>query len=121
LHEALTQADVAIAKTGTIAMECACYGVPAVTLYKTSWFTYQAGKRIVKVKSLTLPNLLANEEVFPEFIQDAATPGNIARAALDLLRDDARRTRIKTRLTEIVATLGGPGASRRAAQAILKL
>jgi lipid-A-disaccharide synthase len=121
LPEALKGADVAIASTGTVMLECAFFGVPTVALYKASWTTYQVGKRIIKVKYLAMPNLLANEEVFPEFIQDAATSKNIARAALDLLRDNARRTRIKTRLAEIVATLGGPGASRRAAEAILKL
>ena len=65
--------------------------------------------------------LLANEELFPEFIQDAATPENIARAALELLRGEARRAKIKAKLAEIVAALGGPGASRRAARAILRL
>jgi lipid-A-disaccharide synthase len=121
LSDALAQADVAIAKTGTVTMECAFYGVPTVALYKTSWANYQIGKRIIKVKYLAMPNLLANEEIFPEFIQNAATAENIARATLELLRDDARRARIKARLAEIVASLGGPGASRRAAKAILDL
>jgi lipid-A-disaccharide synthase len=121
LPGALAQADVAIASTGTVTLECAYFGVPTVALYKASWPTYQLGKRIIKVKYLAMPNLLANEEVFPEFIQNAATAENIARAALELLRDDARRVRIKAGLAEIVASLGGPGASRRAAHAILNL
>jgi len=121
LPEALAQADVAIAKTGTVATECAFFRVPTVTLYKVSWHTYQYGKRIIKVKYLTLPNLLANEEVFPEFIQNAATAENIAKAALDLLRDQNRRAKIKARLADIVASLGGSGASRRAARAIRDL
>jgi lipid-A-disaccharide synthase len=66
-----------------------------------------------------MPNLLADEEIFPEFIQDAATPENLARAALELLRDEARRAKVKTKLAEIVAALGGPGATRHAAQAIV--
>jgi len=68
-----------------------------------------------------MPNLLADEEVFPEFIQDAATPENLAHAALELLRDEARRAKVKTRLAEILASLGGPGATRRAAKAITRL
>jgi len=75
LPQALAQADVAIASTGTVTMECAFFGVPTVTLYKTSWSTYQIGKRIVKVKWLTMPNILADEEIYPEFVQGAATPG----------------------------------------------
>lgn len=121
LAEALTGADLAISKTGTVTMECAYFGIPTVTLYKASWFTYEIGKRIVKVKSLTMPNLLAQEPVFPEFIQDAATPENISRAALELLRDKPRRERVKAKLAEVIASLGGPGASRRAADAILKI
>jgi lipid-A-disaccharide synthase len=119
LPEALMQAQVAIASTGTVTLECAFFGVPTVALYRTSWSTYQIGKRIVKVKFLAMPNLLANEEVFPEFIQDAATPENIARATFELLNSPERQATIKRKLEEIVRTLGGPGASHRAARAIL--
>ena len=118
LSEALTQADVAIASTGTVAMECAFFGVPTVTLYKTFWATFEVGKRIATVKWLTMPNLLADAEVFPEFIQNAATAENLSHAALDLLQNESRRAALKRRLAEIISTLGGPGASERAAQAI---
>jgi lipid-A-disaccharide synthase len=121
LPESLAAADVAIASTGTVTTECAYFGVPTVALYKTSWTTYQVARRIVKVKYLAMPNLLANEEIFPEFIQGAARPENIARAALELLRDEARRARVKSRLAEVVASLGGPGAMRRAAQVIVEM
>ena len=120
LPESLAEADVAIASTGTVTTECAYFGVPTVALYKTSWSTYQIARRIVKVKYLAMPNLLANEEVFPEFIQFAASPDNLAQAALALLRDEGRRARVKTRLAEVVATLGGPGATRRAAHVIVE-
>ena len=121
LPEALQQADLAIASTGTVTLECAFFGVPTVTLYKTSWGTYQIARRIVKVSSLTMPNILAGEPVFPEFIQDAATPENLARAALELLKDPARRQAIQSKLGKLVATLGEPGACRRAAEAIVSL
>jgi lipid-A-disaccharide synthase len=121
LPESLAAADVAIASTGTVTTECAYFGVPTVALYKTSWSTYQIGRRIVKVKYLAMPNLLANEQVFPEFIQGAATPDNLARAALELLRDEGRRARVKARLAEVVASLGGPGATRRAAHVIVEM
>lgn len=121
VSDALSTATVAIASTGTVTMECAYFGVPTVTLYKTSWTTYQLGKRLIKVPSLTMPNLLAREPVFPEFIQDAATSENIAREALELLRDEERRSRIKTRLAVVVESLGPVGAPRRAAEEIVKL
>jgi lipid-A-disaccharide synthase len=121
LPEALAQADVAIASTGTVTMECAFFGVPTVTLYKTSWSTYQIGRFIVNVKWLTMPNILADEIIFPEFIQDDATPENLAGAALELLQNEPARSQIRLQLAKIVSSLGEPGASRRAAAAILSL
>ena len=102
-------------------MECAFFGVPTVALYRTSWITYQVGKRIVTVKYLGMPNLLADEEIFPEFLQHAATPENLSRAGLGLLQDGAKRLHVKTKLAEIVASLGGPGGTQRAAKAIAQL
>jgi len=118
---ALAETDVALASTGTVTMECAFFGVPTVTLYKTSWLTYQIAKRIVTVKSLTMPNLLAGETVYPEFIQNDATPEKLARATLELLQDPAHRTKIQAQLAKIIASLGEPGAAGRAAQAVLSL
>ena len=119
LPEALAEADIAIASTGTVTTECAYFGLPTVALYKTSWSTWQIAKRIVKVKYGAMPNLLADEELFPEFIQDAATPANLARAALELLGNEERRARVKARLAEVIAALGGPGATQQAARAII--
>lgn len=121
LSEALAETAVAIASTGTVTMECAYFGVPTVALYTTSWASYQLAKRVVKVRWLSMPNLLANEEIYPEFIQGAATPENLSRAALTLLRDESRRVHVKARLAKVVASLGDPGANRRAAAAIVRL
>jgi lipid-A-disaccharide synthase len=118
---ALNEADVAIASTGTVTMECAFFGVPTVTLYKTSWLTYQIARRIITVKSLTMPNLLMGETAYPEFVQHDATPENLSRAALELLQDESRRTKIKAQLAKIIASLGEPGAAGRAAAAVLSL
>ena len=121
LADALARATVAMASTGTVTMECACFGVPTVTLYKTSWLTYEIGRRIVRVTSLTMPNLLAGEAVFPEFIQDEATGGNLARAALELLEQPARRESMRGQLRKVIETLGPPGAAKRAAEAVAGL
>ena len=121
LREALRSADMAVASTGTVTVECAYLGVPTVALYKTAWATYEIAKRLATVKYVAMPNILADEELFPEFIQNAASPENISRATLELLRDEARRAKISGRLAEIVATLGEPGAAGRAAGAIARL
>jgi lipid-A-disaccharide synthase len=121
LSGALSEADLAMASTGTVTMECAFFGVPTVALYKTSWTTYQIARHIVKVKYLAMPNILANAPVFPEFVQGVATAKNLAGAALELLRDPHRRAETKAGLAAIVASLGGAGAAQRAAKAILKV
>jgi lipid-A-disaccharide synthase len=66
-----------------------------------------------------MPNILANEPLYPEFIQHQATAGNLARAAMELLNDPARRAEIQSKLSRVISTLGGPGAARRAAEAML--
>jgi lipid-A-disaccharide synthase len=121
LSQELARADLAVAKSGTVTLECAFFRVPTVVMYKASVLTYVAAKCIIQVKWVAMPNILANEEVFPEFIQSKATAENIARAALELLRDTARRNRVKARLGAIAASLGEPGAAQRAADEILKL
>ncbi len=121
LADELRRATVAIASTGTVTMECAYFGVPTVALYKISWTTYQIGKRIVTVKYLAMPNILADEIVFPEFVQNAATPENLAAAALELLNNPRRREAVQATLRRIVASLGEPGAARRAAVAVADL
>jgi lipid-A-disaccharide synthase len=121
LAEALGQADVSIASTGTVTMECARFGVPTVALYKTFWGNFVIAKNIVRVQYLAMPNLLAGEEIFPEFIQHAAAGDTIAQATLELLRNDSRRAKVKARLSEIIASLGEPGANLRAAKAVMHL
>ncbi len=121
LSQALGHADIAIASTGTVTMECALFGLPTVTLYKK--FLLETGFQlgIIKTRWFTMPNILANEEVYPEFLHSTATPENISRAALELLQDQSRRAEIKNKLAAVISSVGGPGASMRAARAITAL
>jgi lipid-A-disaccharide synthase len=118
LSEALQRATLALASTGTVTLECAWYRVPFVALYKTSWLTYQIGKRIVTVKYLAMPNLLAGREIAKEFVQGTATGENVAKAALELLENRARWEKARQDLGTVVESLGVPGAVDRAAAAI---
>lgn len=121
IADALRTADLAISKTGTVLMECALFGVPVVAFYKTSWPTYWVGKRIIQLKWISMPNILAEEEIYPEFVQGRATPENLSAAALELLRNQAHRRAVQARLKAIVASLGEPGAARRAARLVCEL
>lgn len=119
LDSALAEADLAIASSGTVTLECAYFRVPTVVLYKTSWLTYRIARQIVQVKYIAMPNILAGERVFPEFIQNEATPENIRREAIDLLNNLLRRAAVKDKLAKVIQALGETGASQRAAQAVL--
>ena len=119
LAQALADADVAIASTGTVTLECAWFAVPTVALYKTSRSTYEIGRRIVQVPHLAMPNLLAGREVMPEFIQDAATPEALSAAVLGLLGSPPAMAAAQAALREVRGRLGPPGAAERAAEAIL--
>jgi lipid-A-disaccharide synthase len=121
LPERLQEATVAIASSGTVTMECAFFRTPTVVIYKTSALTYFVAKKVVTVKWLAMPNILADETIFPEFIQGDATGPNLARAALDLLNNPERRSVIKAKLDAVIRSLGAPGASGRAAALIAEL
>ncbi len=121
LHEALGEADVAIASSGTVTLECAWFRVPTVVLYKTSWITYLLGRLFVKVKHIAMPNVLAGREVFPEFIQRDANDANLAREANRFLDDAAQRVELREELDVIADSLGRKGAAMRAAESIGRL
>ena len=121
LTTALGDATLALACTGTVTLECALARVPTIAMYRTSWLTYHIARRLVTVKYLAMPNLLAGEPIFPEFIQGDATPEKLADAALALLEQPERRRAVQAKLADIVDQLGKPGAAARAAAAIASL
>ena len=115
----LSRCALALVASGTASLECALVGIPQVVVYRVHPVTYFFGKRVVKVKYLSLINVMANEAVVPEFLQDRLEASAVAHEALELLNNPARREAMKRRVAQIVATLGEPGASQRAAEAIL--
>jgi len=121
LAEALSKARVAMASSGTVTMECAYFRVPTVVMYRTSWSTHALGRRFIKVKYLAMPNLLAGEQIYPEFIQDQATGPNLATAALDLMHDEKGRAVVQAKLDSVIGSLGEAGASDRAAMHVAEL
>jgi lipid-A-disaccharide synthase len=115
----LSRCALAIVASGTASLECALVGIPQLVVYQVHPLTYAVGKRLVKVRHLSMVNVLASEEVVPELLQDKFQPAEVARQALDLLDDPERRETMKRRVAQVVSTLGEPGASHRAAEAIL--
>jgi lipid-A-disaccharide synthase len=114
-------AHVAIAKSGSVTLECAFHRLPTVVMYRVAWPTWWIARSIVRVPFAAMPNLLAGKEVYPELLQGQAVPEIIAREAEALLRDGTRRDAMLNDLDRVTASLGAPGAADRAAVAILDL
>ena len=118
--EIMQRAWAGIVASGSATLEAAYFRTPFVLVYKVAWPTYLAARLVVNVKHLGMPNLLADKEVVPEFIQQQAKPGAIAKAAQPLMENARTRERMISEFDAIVSKLGGSGASERAARAILK-
>jgi lipid-A-disaccharide synthase len=117
----LASADVALTASGTATVQSALHDTPMVIVYRVSPLTYQLGRRLVSVASIGMVNLIAGEPIVPELVQDALTGDAVAREALSILTDRARADRIRAGLAVVRARLGGAGASRRAAEAIVRI
>ena len=117
----LASSDVALTASGTATVQSALHGTPMVIVYRVSPLTYQLGRRLVRVAAIGMVNLIAGGPIVPELIQDAFTPDAVAREAVSMLTDHERAARIRAGLARVREKLGGPGASRRAAESILKV
>ena len=112
----LHHATAALVKSGTTTLEAALEGTPMVVAYRTSPVTFLLARHLVSVPYVSLVNLVAGEEVVPEFLQGAATPDALAGAVLPLLNDTARRRRMVHGLRSVRQALGDPGAAGRVAE-----
>ena len=95
---------------------------PTVATYRVAPLTYWLGRHLfrIRLEHFTLPNLLTEEPLVPEFIQGDAQPGPIAAAVIDLLDDPSRRQFISDRFDRLRKALA-LDANQRAADAVLEL
>jgi lipid-A-disaccharide synthase len=119
-HEALAACDVTLLASGTASLEDALFKRPMVITYHLAWLNWQRMKRMRYQPWVGLPNILAREFLVPELIQDQATPEALAREGLALLADEARRTALAHRFTEIHHQLRC-NTAQRAADAIAQV
>lgn len=116
----MQRAFAGIIASGSATLEAAYFRLPFVLVYKVSWATYLAGRVVVNVKHLGMPNVLANREIVPEFIQHRARPRALAQAITRLLDDRTARMGMVSELNATIETLGEGGASTQAARAIVE-
>jgi lipid-A-disaccharide synthase len=114
-HEAMIAADAALVKPGTASLELALLGCPHVAVGRANPLSVAIARRMVRVPSMLLPNLIAGMPIVPEFLQEQADPERIAIAVEELLRGPAGALQ-KARLAIVAQRLGGGGAARRAAE-----
>jgi len=119
---AITAADIVLLASGTAALEAALLGTPMVAAYRVSPLTFglMRGLNLLKVPYITLPNLLTEKPLVPEFIQHAATADSLCTSLEDLLKDNDRRLTI-VREFKLIRKLLARNADERAAQAVLKI
>lgn len=119
---AMMAADVVLLASGTAALESALLGKPTVAVYRLAAASYALliGLRLVKLAHYTLPNLLTETPLIPEFMQGGARPGAISRAVNSLLQDPERRSFISNEFAKLKVKLA-LNADQRAAEAVLAL
>ena len=114
-------ARAAIAASGTVVMEAAVMGLPAVVLYRMSALSYFVGRLLVDVPRFSLPNILLGETFETELLQGAVQPERIAAAMEPIIADGEARSYVTERLARAVEMLGEPHAARRVAEKIIAL
>ena len=119
--ELLQVADVALVASGTVTVQAALHECPMVVVYRLSPLTYRLGRPFVRVSTFAMANLVAGSRVVPELIQDDFTAERVAAEALDILTNRARAAQMREDLRRVRLRLGTPGASDRAAQAVLEV
>lgn len=118
---AMAAADAALCTSGTITLEAAAVGVPTVAAYRTSWLTAAMVRRMVRVDTASLVNLVTGLKVVPEFLQENATADNLVAALRPLLHDPDAGAAQRSAFDEAMRSLGrdGPPPDERAARSIL--
>jgi lipid-A-disaccharide synthase len=122
--EILAAADAALVASGTATLQAALAQTPMVVVYRLSWLSWLIACLLVRVKFVSLPNLLAGGPLVPELLQSDCTAERIAAAAAPLLDGGAERESQLDGLQRIrqqLAPEGSPGAARRAAEEVLAL
>lgn len=124
-YEVMRHADVGLVTSGTATLESLCFGMPMVVLYRTGWLNYQIGRRVVKLKSISLANIVAAglgsaHQAVPELIQHEANPERIAREALRILEEPAVADTMRRELLAARSKLASSSPSAKVADAVLE-
>lgn len=119
-YRLLNYSHVALVTSGTATLEAALFKVPQVVCYRGSWLSYQIARRLVKVKYISLVNLIMDRVVVKELIQGEMSASKVRKALHELLTEGPERERLMGDYDALYAKLGGGGASAKTASLMLK-
>jgi lipid-A-disaccharide synthase len=119
-YEVVGGADLALVASGTATVETALLGTPMVVVYRVSALSYALGRPFVSLPHYAMVNLVAGRRLVPELMQGRFTPAAVEAEALSLLENGEKAARMRDGLREVRRLLGQPGASGRAAWAVLE-
>ncbi|MBX2914976.1 MAG: lipid-A-disaccharide synthase [Cyclobacteriaceae bacterium] len=119
-YDLLTHATAAIVTSGTATLETALFKVPQVVVYKAGYLEYLIAVQVVKVKFISLVNLIAGEQIVKELIQDNASPEQIGNELTKLIEAGNYRDSMKNAYEQLHTTLDIGSASDNTAQLIVK-
>jgi len=119
-HDILFHADAALVTSGTATLETALIGTPQVVCYKGNWLSYNIAKQVIKVKYISLVNLIMDRLVVKELIQHELTAENLISELNLLLSNKKFRQKQLADYDELRAILGKSGASEKAAEIITR-
>ena len=119
-YDLLSHATAAVVTSGTATLETALFNVPQLVVYKTSWLSYQIGKRLIRVPYISLPNLIADKQVVRELIQEDFSSGNLRQELGRLLSDAVYRQELQAGYALIRERIGEDQASEQVARLILE-
>ena len=111
--------DAAIAVSGTVGLELAAAGVPHIIAYKANPLTAMIIRRVIRTPFVHLANIIAGEEIVPEFLQEECVPDDIANEVLALLSDEELRQKQKEQFVSIRERIGGDNPPSQAAAEFL--
>jgi len=117
-YDILASSDAAVISSGTASLEAALIGTPQVVCYGFNRLTWLIARLTVKVRYISLANLTLDRAIFPELIQDAASPGAIFQELKKMLGDKDVRAQLQAAYSELRSALGGAGSSQRTAKDI---
>lgn len=116
----IRHAEAAVVNSGTASLETVLLGTPQVVGYISSRLTYMIAKHIVKIKYISLGNLIVDRPAFRELIQDDCNAGNLIAEVRALVEDSGYRARMLAEYADIRKALGGTGASEAVARDMIR-